>query len=81
MTLGATYPPDGDDGAGEQLRWFQAAVAAAPRNASALNSLGVALIRRGPADKAIACLESAIELGPQLANPRVNLGNALKRTG
>ena len=43
MTLGNTYPINQQDGANERLRWFQAAVAAAPANVVAHMSLGVAL--------------------------------------
>jgi tetratricopeptide (TPR) repeat protein len=81
MTLGGTYPWDRDEGANERLRWLQAAVAAAPRNASALNNLGAAMHRRGRVDEAIACLETATELEPNFAHARINLGNVLADMG
>ena len=61
MTLGATYPINQESGANERLRWYQAAVAAAPSNLAALNNLGVALKDAGRWDEAIACYKKAIE--------------------
>src|SRR5262249_37439392 len=69
------------EGADERLRWFQAAVAAAPGNAAALNDLGVALDDKGQVDEAIACYRKAIELDPKLAKAHYNLGFALKAKG
>jgi tetratricopeptide (TPR) repeat protein len=66
-----------EDGVNEWLRWFQAAVAAAPGNAAAHNSLGVALADNGKVDEAIACYRKAIEIDPKYAIAHSNLGNAL----
>jgi eukaryotic-like serine/threonine-protein kinase len=81
MTLGSTYPKDQEEGANERLRWFQAAVAAAPTNPAALNNLGVSLAFQGQLDGAIACFEKAIALDAKLANAHTNLGNVLADKG
>jgi tetratricopeptide (TPR) repeat protein len=77
MTLGYSYPIDQEDGANERLRWFQAAVAAAPTNPAALNSLGAALGGKGQMDEAIASLRKAIDLDPKYAGAHLNLGTVL----
>ncbi len=81
MTLGGTYPVNQKDGADESLRWYQAAIAAAPANAAAHNNLGIALGDKGQLDAAIACYKKAIELDPRLAMAHSNLGVALKDKG
>src|SRR5262245_40252340 len=81
MTLGVTYPSGQEGGANERLRWFQAAVAAAPGNAAALNNLGTALYGKGQLDEAIACYRKAIALDPKNAQAHYSLGNALRRKG
>jgi tetratricopeptide (TPR) repeat protein len=81
MTLGWTYPFNQQDGADERLRWYQAAVAAAPGNAAGLNNLGAALYDKGQLDEAIACFRKAIDLDPKLAYAHSNLGSALNRKG
>ena len=55
ITLGDTYPIQQGDGVNERLRWFQAAVAAAPANVVAHIKLGIALWDKGQLDEAIAC--------------------------
>jgi tetratricopeptide (TPR) repeat protein len=80
MTLGSTYV-NREDGADERLRWYQAAVAAAPTNAAAHTSLGNALGRKGQLDGAIACYKKAIALDRKFANAHFNLGVALGRKG
>ncbi len=80
MTLGS-YPFNEKEGANERLRWFQAAVAAAPANYAAHNNLGNTLTQSGQLDEAIACYNKAIELDPKFAGARNNLGNALKAKG
>ena len=42
MTLGGTYPANQQEGVDERLRWYQAAIAAAPSNLAALSNLGAA---------------------------------------
>jgi eukaryotic-like serine/threonine-protein kinase len=74
MALGGTYPINQKDGADEPLRWYQAAVAAAPANAAAHTNLGLALEDKGQLDDAIASYEKAIELDPRYAAPHNNLG-------
>ena len=81
MTLGTTYPFNQKEGANERLRWYQAAVAAAPANTAVHNALGVALKLKGELDAAIAYYQKAIELDPKLAEAHTNLGNALSRKG
>ncbi|HEV3263039.1 MAG TPA: serine/threonine-protein kinase, partial [Gemmataceae bacterium] len=81
MTLGATYPANQKEGVNERLRWFQAAVAAAPANAAAHTNLGIALKDKGQVDEAIACHRKAIEFDPKLVAAHNNLGVALKDKG
>jgi tetratricopeptide (TPR) repeat protein len=81
MTLGLTYPMNQADGADEQLRWFQAAVAAAPGNAAAHTNLGTALTDKGRMDEAMVCWKKAIELDPKNAVAHNNLGVALADKG
>jgi tetratricopeptide (TPR) repeat protein len=81
MALATTYPFSRPEGAGERVRWLQAALAARPRNLAALNDLAVALLDQGNHDGAIACFEEAIRLDPNDATPRFNLGNALFKKG
>jgi tetratricopeptide (TPR) repeat protein len=69
------------DSANEELRWYQAAVAAAPANYAARNNLGVALADRGRLDEAIACYHKAIEIDPKDVAAHTNLGNALGNKG
>src|SRR5262249_32862188 len=77
MTLGSTYSSNQKEGVNERLRWYQAAVAAAPGNPAALNNLGGALDAKGQVDKAIACYQKAIGLDPKLAQAHNNLGAIL----
>ncbi|HET6573566.1 MAG TPA: tetratricopeptide repeat protein [Fimbriiglobus sp.] len=69
MTLGYSYPLKNlRDGADERVRWFQAAVAAHPRNLVAYNNLGNALLAKGDFDGAIASYREAVRLDPMNAN-------------
>jgi tetratricopeptide (TPR) repeat protein len=81
MTLGGTYPINQKDGADERVRWYQAAVAAAPRNVAAHLNLGGALHDKGQVDESIACFQKAIALDPKCALAHANLGVALARKG
>jgi tetratricopeptide (TPR) repeat protein len=81
MTLGGSYPSDQKESADERLRWYQAAVAAAPANYAAHINLGVALSDKGQVDEAIASWRKAIELDPKLAVAHINLGSALHARG
>jgi tetratricopeptide (TPR) repeat protein len=76
MTLGHSYSIN-QKVANERRWWFQAAVAAAPDNVAAHNSLGNALRATGQVDAAIACFEKAIDLDPKYADPHLNLGALL----
>jgi tetratricopeptide (TPR) repeat protein len=81
MTLGNTYPINQKEGADAGVRWYQAAVAAAPANAAAHTNLGLALKDKGQVDEAIACHRQAIALDPKYATAHYNLGVALKDKG
>jgi tetratricopeptide (TPR) repeat protein len=81
ITLGNSYTIDQKESAGAGLRWYQAAVAAAPANAAAHHNLGVALATKGELDEAIACYRKAIASDPQHAMAHSNLGVALHRKG
>jgi tetratricopeptide (TPR) repeat protein len=77
MGLGYTYPINQPEGATQRTRWFQAAVAASPRNIAAHNSLGIALKAQGDLAGAVAAYREAIRLDPKLATAHYNLGIAL----
>jgi tetratricopeptide (TPR) repeat protein len=79
--LAVSYQGSGQEWADEQVRWCQAAVAAAPDNHAAHNNLGVALKAKGDVDGAIACYRKAIELDPKFAGAHNNLGLALRDKG
>jgi tetratricopeptide (TPR) repeat protein len=85
MTMGTTYwPRKGDwrEAAAEQVRWFQAAVAAHPGNVAAHNALGGVLCDdRRDYDGAVACFREAIRLDPKNAIAHHNLGIVLRDTG
>ena len=81
MTLGVSYPIDQREGAEERVRWFQAAVAAHPRNAAAHNNLGLALDSKGDVDGAVACYREALKHDPKFAFAHSNLGLALASKG
>jgi eukaryotic-like serine/threonine-protein kinase len=80
MTLGNTYFKK-NEGVNERLRWFQAAIAAAPANTAAHINLGNALRENGRWDEAIACFQKAIDLDPKFAIGYINLGIALAHKG
>jgi tetratricopeptide (TPR) repeat protein len=81
MTLGNSYPIMRREWADDRLRWFQAAVAAHPRNGAAHTNLGAALYDKGDWDGAAACCREAIRLDPTLASAHNILGNALRDKG
>jgi tetratricopeptide (TPR) repeat protein len=81
MELGRSYPINQKVGAAERVRWFQAAVAAHPRNVAARNSLGAALTDKGDQDGAIAEFEQAIRFDPLHTKAHANLGAVLYRKG
>src|SRR5262249_27114956 len=81
MTLGNSYRSKRREWADDRLRWFQAAVAAHPRNAAARTSLGGALHDKGDRDGAIACYREAVRLDPKFAVAQNNLGVALRNKG
>jgi eukaryotic-like serine/threonine-protein kinase len=81
MSLGNSYPINQKEGVDERLRWFQAAVAAAPANTAAHNNLGIALADKGQSDEAIASYKKAIEIDPNFAKAQTNLGIALATKG
>jgi serine/threonine-protein kinase len=65
----------------EAVRYLTAAVALRPYSPVARNDLGVALLRKGALDEAIACFHQAIQLDPQYALAHSNLGGALCAKG
>ncbi len=77
MTLGGSYLSNKEDGADEGLRWYQAAVAAAPANAAANNNLGKVLNDKPDRVGAEAAFREAIRLDPKFAMAHFNLGNVL----
>jgi tetratricopeptide (TPR) repeat protein len=89
MTLGGTYwdfnrmetADERKETADERLRWFQAAVAAAPDNFAAHQNLGNALKDKGKVEEAIECYHKALALAPKHPAPLNSLGNALKGKG
>ena len=81
MTMGDSYPFGQREGAEERGRWFQAAVAAHPRNVTAYNSLGLALGKKGNLDGAVECYREAIRHDPKFAPVHTNLGIALASKG
>ncbi len=81
FTLALSYPDAQESAVDEQLRWYQAAVAAAPANAVALQSLGQTLDFKGQPDEAIAYCKKAVEIDPESAAAHNSLGSALRRKG
>jgi tetratricopeptide (TPR) repeat protein len=82
MALGATYRGDLREHAAERVRWYQAAVAARPRNVAAWVNLGSALVYMGEVDAAGDALKVAIQLDRKFATTaRVNLGPLLENEG
>lgn len=61
----------------DQLRWFQAAAAAAPKSPAAHINMGNALALNNQFESAIGCYNKAIELGPLIAGSHLSLGLAL----
>jgi eukaryotic-like serine/threonine-protein kinase len=80
ITLGQTYMIN-QKMADQGRWWFQAAVAAAPTNATAHNNLGSALLDKGQVEEAIACYHKAIALDTKHAPAHYNLGMALAGKG
>jgi len=65
----------------EQVRWFQAAVAAHPTSLAALQQLGHALADRGDTEDAVDCFRRAISLQPDLASGHLALARVLDPAG
>lgn len=68
-----TNGDNGEAAKADRLRWFQASVAAAPYNAWAQYSLGLAHHQVGNDDEAIACYTKSHELDPNFMPPIRNL--------
>ncbi len=83
MTLAFTsaYPAYHPKRLADQMRWLQAALAAAPGNVSAHIDLGATLAVNNNPDEAITYLKKAIELDPGLAGSHTNMGNVLHARG
>lgn len=65
----------------EQLRWFQAAAAAAPEFPAAHINMGNALALNDQFDAAMTCYNKAIELDPLIAGSHLSLALALYDQG
>jgi tetratricopeptide (TPR) repeat protein len=81
MALGISYSTDARLGPREQVRWYQAAVAAHPGNVAAINNLGIALWKSGNRDGSIFYFKETIRLEPTFARGHFNLGVALRSKG
>ena len=81
MTLGESYPFNRREGADERVRWFQAAVAAHPRNVTAHINLGDALNLKGDLNGAAGTCREVIRLDPKFAPGHNNLGLVLRAMG
>ncbi len=81
MTLSQQYPINQPEGAGERVRWLQAALAVNPGNSAVRNNLAIALAYQGHLDAAIAQFREAARLSPANASVHDNLGNALLTKG
>ncbi len=65
----------------EAARYFRAALALHPKNASTHNNLGIALQIQGRLDEAVAAYRQALRLEPDLVMAWMNLGRALAAQG
>lgn len=81
MALGGLYPLNQKEGAEQRARWYQAAVAANPRNLMSWMHLGISLADQDDYTGAIAAYREAIKLDPTFALAHNNLGIALKKKG
>jgi serine/threonine protein kinase/Tfp pilus assembly protein PilF len=81
MALGGSYRSTQPEGAGERVRWYQAAVAVHPENLAARTNLGLALMYQGNLDAAIACFREIIRLDPKFALAHNNVGWILQLQG
>jgi serine/threonine protein kinase/Tfp pilus assembly protein PilF len=81
MDLGYSYPTGQREGAGDRVRWYQAALAAQPGNLAALNNLVIALMDQEDLDGAIAELEEAIRLEPKFPHAHNILGLVRQKQG
>lgn len=63
------------------LEYAQKAVEAAPRSAAALDTLGMILVDRGDTARGLETLRQAVGLAPEAYQLRLNLAEALIRTG
>jgi tetratricopeptide (TPR) repeat protein len=77
MMLGWSFPSGNKNNTDERLRWFEAAVAAAPANYAAHINLGLALYAKGRMDDAMACYQRARTLDPTHAMAQLLLGSML----
>jgi serine/threonine protein kinase/Tfp pilus assembly protein PilF len=81
MALGGSWRSTQPEGAGERVRWYQAAVAVHPENLAARTNLGLALMYQGNLDAAMACFREIIRLDPKHALARNNVGWILQLQG
>jgi serine/threonine protein kinase/tetratricopeptide (TPR) repeat protein len=82
MAMGTSYQGNRMKWAEERIRWYQAAIAAAPANYAAhINLGGVLCDIKEDYDGAIACFQTAISIDPMSAKAHYNLGNALTGKG
>jgi tetratricopeptide (TPR) repeat protein len=78
MALGLTYPWGQEEGSEQRLRWYQAAVAAAPTNPAAHYSLGAALNNQKDLAGAEAAYRQALRLDPKYSLAHNGLGAVLR---
>jgi tetratricopeptide (TPR) repeat protein len=81
MALGSLLAEGQTDRTTERVGWYRAAVALRPSSATALNHLGLVLLRMGDLDGALAAFREAIRLDPASAASYAALGAVLRARG
>jgi tetratricopeptide (TPR) repeat protein len=81
MALGGTYEDDRPEERGDRLRWYQAALAVAPKNPAALINIGLVVREKGDLERAIFYMDEAISLDPKADWYHAHRAWAKKRQG
>ena len=81
MSLGGSWDTGEPESLPQRIRWYQAAVAAHPRNVAARNNLGAALTDRGDLDGGIACFQEVVRMDPRFVYGLCNLAASLADKG